>query len=337
MHPPLGAHLRRQPPGHARRIALLATVSLLLATLAVGLASADLPPGIVRMSADDAARRGSVIRLVPRAVAGSRLLEVQAGGTATRLLAVSPDGEQVALADRVGELFGSLIVAHADGTQLRVSLPGLIGAGYAADGTWLAIIDGRGALWRANPASGEVRQLADGPFLGTPIATADGSLMLLSVPSVEAPYRSRLVRLAPSSGAVTPLSSDDLVYAGYPLNDGTLAVVAHEPGGTVVRRVGLGVSQVLADLGPGAINVAVAKDGRQIAFEQAGRGIFLVDRLGGASPRSVGPGSKPCFAADGATLLVQRGGGSAALSVDGSVLAITDRLTGIVGSAGCLP
>jgi len=336
MYPPLGAHLRHQPPGDARRIALLAAIPLLLATVAVGVASAGLPSGIVRLSADDAARSGSLIRLVPHAVAGSRLVEVQAGDAAARLLAVSPDGGQVALADRVGELFGSLIIADADGSQVRVSLPGLFGAGYAPDGAWLAVVDGRGALWGVDLPSGEVRQLAEGPFLGTPIAAADGSLVLLSVPSVEAPYRSRLIRLVPSSGAVTTLAADELVYAGYPLNDGTLAVVAHESGGTVVRRLGSGVSQLLADLGPGAVNVAVAKDGRHIAFEAAGRGIFLVERLG-ASARSLGLGSRPCFAADGSTLVVQRGDASAALSVDGSVLAVTDRLTGIVGSAGCLP
>jgi len=335
MYLSLGGHARRQPPDEVRRIALLAAIPLLLAIFAAGVASADLPSRIVGLSAEDAARSGSAIGLVPHAVAGSSLLEVPTGDRATRLLAVSPDGAQVALADRVGELFGSLIVANADGSQLRVSLPGLLSAGYAADGSWLAAVDGRGVLWQIHPASGEVRQLAEGPFLGTPVAAADGSLMLLSVPSVAAPYRSRLIRIVPSSGAVTTLASDELVYAGYPLNDGTLAVVAHEPGGTVVRRIGPGVRQLLANLGPGAINVAVTKDGHRIAFEKAGSGIFLVDRPG-AAPRSLGPGSRPCFAADGSTLLVQRGDASAALSVDGSVLAITDRLTGIVGSVGCL-
>jgi hypothetical protein len=336
MYLSLGGHARRQPPDDVRRIILLAAIPVLLAILAAGVASADIPSGIVRVSAEDAARSGSAIGLVPHAVGGSRLLEIQPGDGAAHLLAVSPDGAQVALADRVGELFGSLIIANADGSQLRVSLPGLLSAGYAADGSWLAAVDGRGVLWRVDPAAGEVRQLAEGPFLGTPIAVADGSLMLLSVPSVEAAYQSRLIRIVPSSGAVTTLASDELVYAGYPLDDGTLAVVAHKRGGTVVRRVGRGVSRLLADLGPGAINVAVTKDGQGIAFEKAGRGIFLVDRPG-AAPRSLGPGAKPCFAADGSMLLVQRGDAAAALSVDGSVLAVTDRLTGIVGSVGCLP
>lgn len=343
MYASLGARTRRQPPADIRRIALLASFPLILAMLAAGITSADLPSGVARLSAEEAARTGSTIGLVRHAVAGSSLIEVQPhrpdaipADSAAGLLAVSTDGGQVALADRVGELFGTLIIADADGSQLRVQLPGLLGAGYAPDGSWLAVVDGRGALWRVDPASGQVNQLADGPFLGTPVVADDGSLMLLSVPSVEAPYRSQLVRMVPSSGALTLLASDELVYAGYPLADGAVAVVAHEPGGTVVRSVAGATSRLLADLGPGAINVAVARDGRHVAFETAGHGIFLVDGPG-APPRSLGPGSRPCFAADGSWLLLQRGAASAAVALDGSVLAITDRLTGVVGSAGCLP
>lgn len=338
----LGAAAPRHRPDDVRRLGWLAVIPIILAMLAVGVASADLPSAALRLSAEDAARSGSTIRLLRHAVEGATLLEVQTAATsaatdrAVSLLAVSQDGSQVALADRVGEPSGSLTVARADGSQLRVQLPGLLAAGFAVDGAWLAVVDGRGALWQVDAESGQAVQLADGPFLGSPIAAADGSLLLLSVPSVEAPYRSHLVRVAPSTGAATPLSSDELVYAGYPLADGSVAVVAHEPGRTVVRKVGGGGSQLLADLGRGAINVAVAPDGRRIAFEMAGRGIFLLDSLA-ASPRSLGIGSQPCFAADASSLLVRRGSGRVALSMDGSVLAVTDRLAGFVGSAGCLP
>jgi hypothetical protein len=308
---------------------------MLFAALGVGLASAELPARTVRLSAEDAVRGGSRIGLTLRAAAGAALLEVQPSDEAAHLLAVSPTGGQATLADRVGDLSGTLILAEPDGAQVRVSLPGILGAGYARDGAWLAVLDGRGALWHVDSANGDAVQLAEGPFLGTPIVADDGSLMLLAVPSVEAPYRSRLIRLIPSSGAVTTLASDDLVYAGYPLDDGTLAVVAHQRGGTIVRRIGPRVAQVLADLGPGAVNAAVAGDGRHIAFEQQGRGIFMVDRPGG-SPRRVGTGSRPCFAPDSSLLLVQRDDESAALSVDGSVLAVTARMTGIIGSQGCL-
>ena len=336
MYASLGARARHRSPGDTRPVALLLVIGVLFAILRVGLASADLPARAVRVSAEDAARGGSRVGLSLRAAAGSALLEVQPSDGATSLLAVSPDGGQAAIADRVGELSGTLTLAKPDGSQVRLSLPGLLGAGYAPDGTWLAVLDGRGALWRVGSANGDAVQLAEGPFLGTPIVTEDGSLMLLSVPSVEAPYRSRLIRFVPSSGAVMTLASDDLVYAGYPLDDGTLAVVAHQPGGTVVRKIGPGFAQVLADLGPGAVNAAVAGDGRHIAFEKEAHGIFMVDRPGGPA-RRIGVGSRPCFAPDSSLLLVRHEDDSAALSVDGSVLALTGRLTGIVGSSGCLP
>ena len=108
----LGARARHRSSFDFHRIALLAVIPPLVAIgLAVGLAAAELPSRIVRLSAEDAARSGSLIRLVPHAVAGSSLLEVQHGDDAMRLLAVSPDGAQVALADRIGELFGSLTMA----------------------------------------------------------------------------------------------------------------------------------------------------------------------------------------------------------------------------------
>ena len=336
MYASLGGRARRQSLGDARRVALLLIIGVLFASLGIGLASAELPARAVRLSAEDAARSGSRVELSLRGAAGSALLEAQPSDGGMRLLAVSPEGGQAALADRVGDLSGTLTLAEPDGSQVRVSLPGLLGAGYAPDGAWLAVLDGRGALWRVESATGDAVQLAEGPFVGTPVAAEDGSLMLLSVPSVEAPYRSRLIRFVPSSGAVMTLASDDLVYAGYPLDDGMLAVVAHQPGGTVVRKIGPGFAEVLADLGPGAVNAAVAGDGRHIAFEKEAQGIFIVNRPGG-SPRSLGIGSRPCFAPDSSLLLVRRDDESAALSVDGSVIAVTGRLTGIVGSAGCLP
>ena len=343
----LGAHARHLPSGDIRRSGALAAISLaailLVAMLAIGSASAGLPSAALRLSPADAARAGSTIQLLPRAVGSSTLLEVRpaaiasAGtGRAPSLLAISPDGSQVALADKVGELSGSLTIARGDGEQLRLQLPGLLAAGFAVDGAWLAVVDGRGALWQVDARSGRATSLADGPFLGSPIAAADGSLMLLSVPSVEAPYRSRLVRLAPSTGSVTTLSDDDLAYAAFPLSDGSVAVVAHQPGRTVVRQIGPRGEPLLADLGPGAVNVAVAPDGRRIAFELGGRGVFVIDGPG-ASPRSLGVGSRPCFAADGSSLLLRRGSGSVAVSLEGSLLAVTDRLAGFAGAVGCLP
>ena len=325
----------RHPLIDARRFGSALVIPLLLAILIAGATSAGRQPEVLRISAADAARSGAHIGLLPHPVGSASLLEVRAPAPGI-LLAVSGDGSQAALADEVGQSSGSLTLARADGSQLRVTLPGLIAAGFGLDGSWLAVVDGRGALWRVDTTTGEAAQLGDGPFVGSPIATGDGSLLLLAVSSVEAPFRSRVVRLAVPDGAMTPLSDDELDYAGFPLADGAVAVVSHQPDGPVVRREAAGASQLIANLEPGAINVVVAPDGRRIAYELGAGGVFFLDGPGSSS-RSLGSGSHPCFAPDASSLLVRRGSGSAALALDGSVLAVTQLPSGFAGAAGCLP
>lgn len=326
-------HARRQSVGDPRIVALFA-LPLILFLLAVGIAKADLPAGVMRLSPADAERSGSIVRLTSRPVQGSNLVVVQPPSVGMSLLAVSADGSAVALADQIGEQSGALTLAAEDGSQLRIGLPGLLAATFAADGSWLAVIDGRGALWRVDATIGRRELIADGPFIGSPLIGADGSLVMLAVPSVEAPYRSRLVRVAPDTGAASVLSAEELVYAAFPLDDGDLAVVAHKAAGTVVGRVGGRGELRLADLGAGVVNVSVAGDGR-IAFEVAGEGIFLVD-VPGSAPHGLGDGTRPCFAPDGSSILVLRGQERVALSLDGSPLAEADGLAGFAGSAGCV-
>jgi hypothetical protein len=329
-----GAIARRHSPGNPR-IAVYLAVPLILALAAIGVASAEIPPGVTRVSGADAERTGSAIHLTQRPVAGSTLVEVEASTTGMSLLAVSADGTAVALADDLGEAYGSLTLAEVDGEQLRITMPGLLAASFATDGTWLAVIDGRGALWRVEAASGRSALMADGPFLGSPVIERDGSLLVLAVPSVEAPYQSQLVRLQPATGAVTRLSEEELVYGAFPLDDGALAVVAHEANGTVVHRLAGVGERPLVDLGPGAVNVAVGGNGR-IAFERVGEGIYVVDPTGPAA-RRIGAGSRPCFGPDGSSLLIRRADQSLALDLDGSVLAVSDEPAGFAASAGCMP
>jgi hypothetical protein len=325
-----GAALRRHPRDH--RIAAAAALPVVFAALVMGVASADPPPGVVRLSADDAERAGSTIRLMRQSLGGSTLVEVEPTIQGSTLLAVSPDGTVAALADRLGDASGALTLADLDGAQLQVRLPGILSASFADDGTWLALVDGRGGLWRVDAGSGASDRLSDGPFIGSPIIGADGSLMLLAVPSVEAPYRSQLVRLDPGTGEIASLSDEDLVYGAFPTGGG-LAIVAHTPEGTVVKRLrGDGATSV-ADLGQGAVNVAVAPDGR-IAFERDGQGVFLVAPPD-AAERRIADGSRPCFAADGSVLLVRREDQSVAIGLDGSVLASVGDLASFAGIPGC--
>jgi hypothetical protein len=325
---------RRHPAGNPRIAAYLA-MPFILTLLAVGVASAELPSGITRVSAADAERTGTAIHLRRQPVRGSTLVRVEAATESVSLLAVAADASQVALADQLGEASASLTLARIDGDQLRIAMPGLLAASFANDATWLAVIDGRGALWRVDAISGASALLAEGPFIGSPVVEADGSLLLLAVPSVQAPYQSRLIRLAPATGGVTRLSDEDLVYAAFPLDGGDLAIVAHRVDGNEVRKISGSSDELLADLGPGAVNVAVAGNGR-IAYERSREGIYLLNAPGVAA-RRVGPGGRPCFSPDGSSILVRRDGETLGLDLEGSVLAVTDEPAGFAGSAGCLP
>lgn len=329
-----GAITRRYPAGNPRIAAYLA-VPFILALVAAGVASAELPPGVTRLSAADADQTGSAIHLRRQPVRGATLVQVEAATAAMTLLAVAADGSQVALADQLGEASASLTLARIDGEQLRIAMPGLLAASFADDGTWLAVVDGRGALWRVDAASGGSALLAEGPFIGSPIVEADGSLLLLAVPSVQAPYQSRLIRLAPATGAATQLSDEDLVYGAFPLDGGDLAIVAHHVDGNAVRRISGSRDKLLVELGLGAVNVAVAGNGR-IAYERNDDGVYLVD-VPGVAARRIGAGSRPCFSPDGSSILVRRGDQTLGLDLDGSVLAVADEPAGFAGSAGCLP
>lgn len=329
-----GAITRRHSAGNPRIAAYLA-VPFILALVAVGVASAELPPGVTRTSAADADRQGSAIHLRRQPVRGATLVRVEAATRGMSLLAVAADGSQVALADQLGEASASLTLAKVEGDQLRIAMPGLLAASFAGDGTWLAVIDGRGALWRVDAASGASALLAEGPFIGSPVIEPDGSLVLLAVPSVQAPYQSRLIRLTTATGAATRLSGEELVYGAFPLDGGDLAVVAHRIDGNTVRRISASSDRLLVDLGPGAVNVAVAGNGL-IAFERNGEGVYLLDAPSLAA-RRVAEGGRPCFSPDGSSILVRRGNQTLGLDLDGSVLAVADEPAGFAGSKGCLP
>ena len=333
MSPSQGAIARRYSAG-GPSIAAFVAIPLIIALLAAGLVSAESPLGVTRVSPADAERAGSAIHLLRRVVGGATLVRVKGPATGMSLLAVSADGNQVAIADQVGEAFGSLTLAETNGSQLRIPMAGLLAASFAADGSWLSVIDGRGAVWRVDGASGRASLLADGPFIGSPIIEGDGSLLMLAVPSVEAPYESHFVRLGAATGSVTRLSEQELVYGAFQLDGGELAIVAHAPEGTSVRRLTSTGEQLLVDLGLDAVNVAVARNGR-VAFERNGE-VLVIDAPGSAA-RSITVGSRPCFGPDGSSLLVRRGNQTLALDTSGSELAVSDEPAGFAASAGCLP
>jgi len=207
---------------------------------------------------------------------------------------------------------------------------GLLAAGFAPDGSWLAICDGLGRLWRVDSASGATQLIADGPFAGSLLVEPGGSILALAVSSVEAPFMSHLVRLGPAGQAAEMVSDAGLVYAMAALADGSLAVVSHRPAGTLIQRLADGQVVSSTDLGSGAVNVSMSSDGAIVAWEQDGQ---LVVRSGQAPARVLGPGQRPRVAPNGRMVLVDAAaGGTSVLSVDGELIA---QLTGPVALLDC--
>lgn len=330
--------LHIEAPPHAapwpalRRLRLLAAgfVALLLASQLIGVpARAERPLPTSTISADEAADGGLAIALAERSEGSSTLLvaglpeaPVEAPAealAAARLLDVAPESGIILATDLVADVSGTLTVQREDGSQLLVTVPGVTDGELSPDASWVAVIDGIGRLLRVDAASGEMAEIAAGPFLGPIMFDADGTLLLLGVSSVEAPWQSRLIRLDPANGAMVALSGDELVYGAVRLSDG-IAYAAHDPatGSTIVRRVTATGPQLIADLGPSAIDVDIARDGSAIAHEVVGEGIYVTLPGSGQATR-IGAGSDPRFSPDGELLAVRRGGSTVVLARDGSV------------------
>lgn len=314
------------------RLRLLAggLVALLLASQLIGVpARAERPLPTSTISAEEAADAGQSIALMERPEGASTLLVAAlpdppvaapaASLDAARLLDVAPESGTILATDLVADLSGTLTVQREDGSQVLVTVPGVTDGELSPDASWAAVIDGIGRLLRIDAASGEMAEIAAGPFLGPVMFEADGTLLLLGVSSVEAPWQSRLIRLDPANGAMVALSGDELVYGAVRLSDG-IAYAGHDPatGSTLVHRVAPTGPQLIADLGPTAIDVDIARDGAAIAYEVVGDGVYLTVPGSGRATR-IGAGSDPRFSPDGELLAVRRGGSTVVLARDGSV------------------
>lgn len=326
----------RQTGGALRlRITALAAFIPLAAAIFVHAASAaDPPPAARRLDAAEARRAGVALELVTHNELPGHVLEVQpVAGSAVpaELLAVAPGSNAAAVAHAPGPEATTLVVANADGSQLQLDVEGVLGTTFAPDGSWLAVIDGAGRLWSLDAADGAVTRVADGPFVGSPLIDAEGRIHALAVPSVEAPYQSFLVRVDPAAGEPRRISAEELVYGAQWLADGSLAVVAHRPGETVILRQTGDRATLHANLGPDAVNVSVSGDARVIAWESAGQ-VYVRGWAG--RTRAIGAGSWPQLTADGASILVARGGASVLLDIEGRELARLSAASGLVPCVG---
>ncbi len=319
---------RKRPP-----LTILTMLAVLLSIGGAGLASAQPPPpAAVVLTADAAARAGIAIPIDVTPLMGDAVVQLgiaPAGAgseavrrTALRVLSAAPGGSAVAIADRIDDPVGGLTIAQADGSQVRTALPGVAGAAFAPDGSWLAAVDGQGRVWRVDPKGGSASRLADGPFAGALVFARDGALLVIEVASVEAPYASRLVRIDPDGRHVATVASIDepLVLSAQPLSDGSLAAVVHPLGGGVaVRRVTPNGSSLITDLGRSTADVAVSPDGGFVAYALADDGVYLID-VARRVTRRLGDGAMPRFAPGAAALLVQSDRGSVVIGYDGQTI-----------------
>ena len=344
---PRGARPVRHPSpqGHHSNIArpsLLAAAGIVVGGLTLGsaLAGQSVP------SATPADQEGATvpsIQLIEHDKMAPGLAEVRiasatrgtsADGT-NRLLAIAPDGTAAAVASQIGPEPASLIIARRDGTLRSVALPGLIGAGFSPDGSWVAAIDGAGSMWHVPAAEIAPTRMSDGPYIGSPVVEANGSVLALRVSSIEAPIVSRLVRIGPD-GEVDTLTDDQLVYGAQLMADGSVAFAAHEGSRTVLKQLVAGRPRQLADLGEDAVNLSLGPSQDAVAFERSGQ-VFL-QRLRERVEVSLGPGTRPQFAPDGQSIIVERAAGSALLALDGRQLALFDDQAAFGGcGAGCQP
>jgi hypothetical protein len=321
-----------------RRLTLLLVAGPLVGGLTIGTALAQRTASVSSLSPVEAADQGTAISIVDHRDTAPGLVEVRvpvplAGveePVANQLLAVSPGGNTAAVAKQIGPDPTTLVLAHADQSQLRIQMPGLIAAGFAPDGSWLAVVDGKGALWRVQADTGSATHLADGPFIGGPTVEAAGSILALRVSSVEAPFVSRLARVAVDGSATAFLSDDQLVYGAQPLADGSLAVIAHGPFSTGVWRLAGAQRRALVDLGQDAVNVAVAPAGDAVAWERSGE--VFIQELPSGQPVRLASGTRPRFSADGRSVLVELPEGSALIGGDGRTI---EKFASQAGFATC--
>ena len=312
------------------------------------IASADPPPTATVKTADQARASGSTVGVVRHSEQGGELLELQLPATRIdssalpaseqarraygRVLDSAPTGALI-VADGVGDPEGGLVISFPDGSQVHTGLAGVAGAAFAPDGSWLAAVDASGRLWRIEARTGAASSLAAGPYTGSVRFTRSGQLLLVEAASIEKPFASVVVRLAPDTRRAVPVDSEDgFVFSAAELADSSIAVTTHVFGGGVeVHRVKDGASGRLASLDSSAIDASLADDGSRIAYTVGGE-VYLHDVLRGTA-QHLGPGELPRLARDGSSLLVLRDGQTLLLASDGTEL---DRFgTATVGWANC--
>jgi hypothetical protein len=267
------------------------------------------PPAVTVRDAAAVRDRGMAVSLATRSVAGVGVLEPRFGAElgAAGPLAATLDGSALAMTSVPAGQVGPLTLARADGSQIEVSLPGVRGAAFEPAGSWLAVVDVSGALWRVDAATGAATPVADGPFGPDVTVLPGGDVLVIRMSSVEAPTWAAAQRIDPDGGDAVAVGAADaqtaLVYRATALIDGSVALVRHRIGGGVdlARIAPDGLEMDLAHSPqPG---VTISPSGDRLAWAADGS-VWLASVGEEPSPVAVGSGSAGSFSPDGSLLMI---------------------------------
>jgi hypothetical protein len=304
------------------------------------------PPPAVTHFAPEQIRGGSrAVDLVVRSVGGATWLEpIRPGGSPSpSSVAASPGGGSVVLGGPDSAPASSLSVAHSDGSQLEVALPGIRGAAFDAAGDQLAVVDGTGALWRVEARSGLAAFVAAGPYGSDPAWLADGGILAVHLSSADAPAWSAAVIVDPDTGVERPVgdggaASDQIVYQAIPLADGDVVLVRHRVGGgVVVARIASDGAETLLFERDDAPIMDVSPDGQWIAWTANDRA-WAGPAASPSLAHELGSGDAVRFSPDGMYILVFNPG--AAVVMDRGGVHLTDAGASacwLGGGRGCRP
>lgn len=242
---------------------------------------------------------------------------------ARRLLAVSPDGLAAAFVnDWIGP--GPLILTRGEKETVAIELgphreigPGA--AAFSPDGSWLAVVDGAGTLWRVDLADHSAKELieADEGFVFGRWLRFDSSDLLIVnlVGSSTVPLPSVVASIDLGAMTIERVTASGWERGGWPQRDGSLfyASILPDGGGTqLVVRAPDGSSTVWADLGIATwLDVGVTG---VAAYSDVDGNVLLT--LTAGSARVLGSGSVPRFSPAGDEVAFVGGDGSTVLAFD---------------------
>jgi len=300
---------------------------------------------VIELDANAVRAAGRAVALPLREIGGQLLAEPRRGRSpfVPPVIALAPNGLGVAFSDQPPGQVVPLTVGRADGSQADVGLPGVRGAAFATDGSALVVVDGAGALWSLDPATGVSVQVAVGPFGSSPAVLPDGRILAVRLSSVEAPASADAVFVDPETGQESAVMSGDgesevLVYQALPMDGRVVGIVRHRAGGGIsvflVDDDQAGDS--ILDLDEVAV-VDVTRDGALVAWTAAGRA-YLGAAGQASSARDLGPADRVRFSPDGTLLLVSSVGAATVLDLSGTVVESASPAACWLGDGrGCRP